>query len=182
MNLPIILLIDTSGSMEENMNTLNRSVRELAGRLRKENSEVMKIEIMIITFGKEVKIRVPLTPADRVILEEFRAEGGTPFGEMLKVLNAELERTEKNRFLPPVFLLLTDGYPDFDNWREEFDSFLQKEAVKKGERFSLGIGDGFNEGILEEFASGPENVFKAHDAFEIYDFFKILPEEMMKQA
>ncbi|MGL4402814.1 MAG: vWA domain-containing protein [Fusobacteriaceae bacterium] len=178
MNLPIILLIDTSGSMEENMNILNRSIRELIERFKKEHSEEIKIEIMIITFGKEVKTRVPLTRPDMVVLEELEAEGGTPFKEMLKVLNTELEKIETDNFLAPVFLFLTDGYPDFNDWREEFNLFLENKMVKKGERFSLGIGDGVNEEILEEFASSPENIFKAHDAFEIYDFFKILPHKV----
>lgn len=180
MNLPIILLIDTSGSMEENMNILNRSMWELMERFKQETSEEMRIEAMILTFGKEVKVRIPLMPVENIVLEKLKAEGKTPIKEMLKTLNCELEKREMNGYLAPIFLLLTDGYPDFDNWREEFNLFLEKEIVKKGERFSLGIGDGVNEIILEEFASNSKNIFRAQDSFEIYEFFKILPNKIIE--
>lgn len=175
LQLPVILLIDTSGSMEENLDILNYSIREMLQRLKSESREGINIEIMMITFGREAHLHLPLTEVKKIKFANFIAGGATDFVGGIKLLREKTQEINFYNSFNPVLILLSDGYPELDGgWRRELESFLQDERIKKSERFALGIGDGYNEVILEQFTSSSENIFEAREAYEIYDFFKYL--------
>lgn len=175
LQLPVILLIDTSGSMEENLDILNCSIREMLQRLKIESREGINVKIMMITFGGEANLHLPLTEVKKIKFVNFIASGATDFVGGIKLLREKTQEINFYNSFNPVLILLSDGYPELDGgWRRELESFLQDERIKKSERFALGIGDGYNEVILEQFTSSSENIFEAREAYEIYDFFKYL--------
>ena len=74
-SLPVILLLDTSGSMENsgNINVLNSAVLEMLRDFAEQNSGNVAIKVAIFTFGGDARQFLPLTSAKQA-LEEFEKQ------------------------------------------------------------------------------------------------------------
>ena len=65
-NVPVILMLDTSGSMSANGNidVLNAAVKEMLDDFAKQSDNNVSIKVAIYTFGPDVKEYLPLSTAD----------------------------------------------------------------------------------------------------------------------
>lgn len=172
--LPLIFLIDESGSMGSCVNILNRSINNMIESLKIQESLRAEIYVSFITFGGQAKLHTKLKPIWEVEKVKFEANGMTPLGGALKIAKDMVENREiipSNSFRPTV-ILLSDGGPN-DFWEENFMEFINEGRSKKCERMSLGIGDRYIYNILSEFSSDGK-VFEAKDATKIIDFFKFI--------
>ena len=118
--LPVYLLIDTSGSMQgEPIESVKVGIESMLSSLRSEPYALESVNISIITFDREVKVLVPLTP-----LEDFQLpnivvpeSGPTHTGAVLQLLckqvdnEIRLSTPERKGDWMPLLFLLTDGKP-----------------------------------------------------------------------
>ncbi|MCQ2076851.1 MAG: VWA domain-containing protein [Bacteroidaceae bacterium] len=118
--LPVYLLIDTSGSMQgEPIESVKVGIESMLSSLRSEPYALESVNISIITFDREVKVLVPLTP-----LEDFQLpnivvpeSGPTHTGAALQLLckqvdnEIRLSTPERKGDWMPLLFLLTDGKP-----------------------------------------------------------------------
>lgn len=119
--LPVYFLLDTSGSMNgEPIEALNNALSGMINNLRSDAQAAETLWISIITFDREVKEIVPLTPLESFQLPEIVCpESGPTFtGKALEVLfdkaNKEIRRgspTQKGDWRPLLFIF-TDGKPN----------------------------------------------------------------------
>lgn len=172
LEIPILFIIDTSGSMDENMEMLNNSIKEMIGRFREESKIGIKFKVGIISFGDEATLHLPPSSLDKIEYKSLIAKGKTNFSSALKV---GIETIEEKYEQTPIIVLLSDGFPDND-WRIGLDEFLKTKNIKKTQRIALGIGAGYAKSMLKKFISEDEYLFEARDSNEIYDFFQIIPE------
>lgn len=172
IEVPVLFLIDSSGSMDENMDVLNAAMRELIDRLKKEELEDFKFKIGVICFGDDAKIHIPVSLLNKLKYEPLVAKGKTNFLAALKLGRKVIKEEMKK---PTILILLSDGYPDRD-WKDEFKFFLADKKIKESQRMALGIGPGYEKSMLKKFVSNSNYIFEAIDSREIYDFFKIIPE------
>ena len=118
--LPVYLLIDTSGSMKgEPIESVKVGIETMLSTLRNDPYALETVNISIITFDKEVKQILPLTPIDELQLPEITTpdSGPTHMGAALKKL-LEMVDVEVNKGTPtqkgdwmPLLFLMTDGHP-----------------------------------------------------------------------
>lgn len=118
--LPVYLLIDTSGSMHgEPIESVKVGLETMITSLRNEPNALETVNLSIITFDKEVKQILPLTPLDELQMPEIIVpeSGPTLTGEALRVLcekvDQEVRQTtseQKGDWMPLLFLM-TDGKP-----------------------------------------------------------------------
>src|SRR5689334_13219683 len=92
--LPVILLLDCSGSMNANgiVGALNRAVLQMLQMFGKEDSATVEIQVGIITFsGDGAQLHLDLQPASSIINNwiDMTASGKTPMGSAFR-LAAEL--------------------------------------------------------------------------------------------
>lgn len=118
--LPVYLLIDTSGSMKgEPIESVKVGLEAMLSSLRGDPFALESANISIITYDREVKVILPLTPLEDIQLPEITCpeSGPTNMGAALKTLCKQIDSevhlstpTQKGDWMPLLFLM-TDGKP-----------------------------------------------------------------------
>ena len=116
--LPVYLLIDTSGSMTgEPIESVKVGLEAMLSSLRGDPFALESANISIITYDREVKVILPLTPLEDIQLPEITCpeSGPTNMGAALKTLCKQIDSevhlstpTQKGDWMPLLFLM-TDG-------------------------------------------------------------------------
>lgn len=180
--LPVILLLDVSGSMQRNDNigALNKAVTDMIAAFSDQTKREVEIQVSAITFGAEVNLHLPYTPAKEINWKPLTANGMTPLSTALEMAKAMVEdkSVTPSRAYRPAVVLVSDGapVPVEQPWREALKAFVSDGRSAKCERMALGIGSEADESVLQAFIEGTDNpkVFHADDAAGIADFFKFV--------
>lgn len=183
--LPVMLLLDVSGSMNENVSgdmnrtkiaTLNQAVQTMLSAFANEAQMETEIQVSIITFGEELRRLFPLTAVRDVQFTPLSARGGTPLGGCLRMAKAIVEDKEEmpSRAYRPTIILVSDGRPG-DNWQSALQEFVSSGRSQKCDRMAMAIGDDADREVLGQFVAGTTNpLFEATDAEDILNFFKMV--------
>lgn len=118
--LPVYILIDTSGSMKgEPIESVKVGLEAMLSSLRSEPYALETVSLSIITFDRDAKCLIPLTPIDNVHLPEITVpdSGATHTGAALRMLCNQVDK-EVTKNAPgqkgdwrPLLFLMTDGKP-----------------------------------------------------------------------
>ena len=169
---PVVLLLDTSGSMSGRpIQELNEGLQSFETALKGDKLASLRVEVAIVTFGGKVQtVEFPAdganegetTPAGSfTIVHQFnapklKAGGGTPMGSAvqqgLTLLRERKEIYKQNGidYFRPWMFLITDGQPT-DSW-EEAALNVREEETRKGLIF-FGVGvEGANFTTLQRFS------------------------------
>lgn len=175
--LPVILLLDVSGSMGgAKIQNLNESVKDMLETFRGTETSETEIHVAIITFGAEVKLHQALASASDIAWHDLSASGGTPLGTALKMAKAMIEDTTvvPSRAYRPTVILVSDGRPG-DDWTQPLADFTKDGRSSKCDRMAMAIGADADEGVLGKFIEGTKNpLFYAENAKQLREFFKFV--------
>ncbi len=157
--LHVVLLLDCSGSMQgEKIASLNYAIRSALPELRqvaRENPEVTVL-LSALCFGSTAywHIQTP-TLISEVEWSDIKAGGETSLGAALEQTAVMLRTaTENARLLPPVIVLVSDGFPT-DDIETGFRLFFAEKAALAATRVSISIGENVDMNILERFMDAP---------------------------
>jgi uncharacterized protein YegL len=176
--LPVILLVDTSGSMASDgkIGALNQSVREMLKTFASSDDLRAEIHVAIITFGGDARMHSPLQPASAVAWSDMVADGGTPMGEAMTLAAALVDDKEAipGRAYRPTIVLISDGQPT-DSWQSGLERLTKQGRAQKADRLALAIGGDADTDMLRRFLNDDKkDVFVAADARRIKDFFDLV--------
>jgi uncharacterized protein YegL len=173
--LPVIILADTSGSMEgEKIQALNAALRESFAELGSSVDPRGEVHVAVYAFDTTVREVLPLTPASNAVAPELHASGKTAMGAAFAVLRQLLEDPDRipRRAYNPTLVLISDGKPT-DEWREPLDSLLQSQRGGRAVRLAMGIGADADKTVLQKFIDHEQiPVMHGHEAGAIQQFFR----------
>ena len=182
--LPVILLLDESGSMSgDKINKLNEAVRKMLGSFKKEETQASEFLVSIIGFGgidngdgTGARIINAPTSATQIGFGGVSAHGMTPLGggrNLTKNIVEDKEQTPSRAYRPLV-VLVTDGHPN-DNWEQSFIDFIEYGRSAKCDRMALAVGGDTDMSMLNRFVAGTgHEVFTTNQADGIVKFFKFV--------
>ena len=180
--LPVVLLLDTSSSMnaggeQSKIAELDSAVRDMIKDFAHEEQLETEIQVSVITFGYNgVQLALPYTNASKVEMKKLEAQGNTPMGTALRMAKDMIEdkETTPSRAYRPLVILCSDGAPN-DDWEGPMDNFIKDGRSSKCDRMAMAIGSDANEAVLKRFIEGTENpLFYAKDASSMHKFFKFV--------
>lgn len=118
--LPVYVLLDTSGSMKgEPIESVKNGLASLVASLRTDPHALDTVHLCLMSFDREVRTLVPLTPLDEFILPELHVpvSGPTMTGmalrELCRTVRSDIIKstaTKKGDWRPLLFIM-TDGCP-----------------------------------------------------------------------
>ena len=181
--LPVLLLLDTSGSMraDDKIEALNVGVQELLDALRNEDDGMGSIHVAVIAFGgDEARTALSLQPVGEAQLERLDAGGRTPLGSAFTLARELLEDRDAipSRAYRPTVALLSDGIPT-DEWEEPLSRLLSSERASKATRMAVGVGADADRNVLLRFA---DDVRRIEHAPQIRDYLQFVTMTVVEQA
>ena len=162
----IMLLLDTSASMYENIDELKKVALILIDKM----IDFQICRVGLITFNFSANLLCPLTQNDNKELNEqikkINVNGVTNTLAALKLAESEFEKSGDRR---KIIILVTDGYPDDQQKTFECAKLLRSKNVLI---YSIGLG-------LSDFEylrkiSGDYRTFIIEDINNLMDSFKII--------
>lgn len=186
--LPVILLLDVSGSMSgAKIDSLYDATVDMIETFAVAQIKERLIDVAIITFGGDgVNLHTSYTSASelqKIGLNKFKASGMTPMGTALRMAKDMIEdkQVTPSRIYRPAVILVSDGAPN-DDWRDPMDSFISSGRSAKCQRFAVAIGNDADKSVLERFTQDPDMVFVADDAEDISEKFKVISMSVSTRA
>lgn len=179
--LPVILMLDTSGSMysDGKISALNEAVTEMLQSFAENSDNNVEINVAVVKFGSSAEIVYPLQPAAELVEKyvSLNADGSTPLGAALTKTKEEIiERKDiiTSRTYRPMVVLVSDGMPN-DEWMQPLEKFVNEGRSAKCSRIAMGIGAPKGSpayDVLCRFTGDSELVVSADQANQIKSFFR----------
>lgn len=186
--LPIILLLDVSGSMSSKMNNgattrievLNSTVRTMISELKQTIAKDVTIKFCALAYNNEVKVHIPMQNIETVEWKDLKTCGGTELKYALAKAKSLIEDKSviPSRSYRPAVILVSDGVP-FPGWETPMNDFISFGRSAKCDRMAMLIDDSevANSGKESMFVflkDSGNKLFWAKDAAGIVNFFKLV--------
>ncbi len=181
--LPIIYVLDTSGSMSgEKIAAVNEAMHETVDVLKdiSEKNPDAQVKIAALAFSsgsRWITSENTLEDLEDFVWTDLEAGGTTDLGNAISELDKKLSRSELLKsevgFCIPVILFLTDGHPT--------DSYINilKNANKNNTWFrhatkiGIAVGDDADQEALARVVGNSEAVISVHDNDTLKTLIKV---------
>lgn len=157
-NINIGLIIDRSGSVENEKLALENSIKLLIESFKRKYKESTDLKLLLIIWGNN-DLSIQENDFKRINLEKIEARDRS-IKEILEIIEGKFKKLEGDKKI----ILFSDGY-----FEDEDDRFLNERKESKEneiEQISVGIGEGYKKTTLEKFSTN-KVVFEYQD---VYDF------------
>lgn len=169
-------MVDCSSSMAgDRIGAVNHAIQECIEPMREEAAGNPNAQLYIHTLkfasGASWVTAEPV-PIEEFAWEDVEASGITDMGKAFELLAGQLSMPPMPaRALPPVIVLLTDGYPT-DDWKRPLEKLLKMPWGKKAVKVAIAIGKDAERSVLEAFTGNPEAVLDAGNPEVLTHFIK----------
>lgn len=178
--LPIIYIIDSSGSMDAdgNMTKVNEAIQDTMDILKEKAVENADAEILIgaLKFATGAEwVFDGLKSTDDFYWNDIQAGGMTYLGDALEKLNAKMSRSEffanKIGYKCPVLIFMSDGYPNDpgDSWKKSLERIRQNKWFANSIKIAIAVGGDADKSVLTEVVGSPEGVIEIKETTKLKD-------------
>ena len=169
-------VVDCSGSMMgEKIGVVNNAIQSCIPEMVDAASGNPYAQLLIRTLkfssGASWVTTTPV-PVEDFAWEDLEANGLTDLGKAFDLLAAQLTIPPmSDRALPPVIVLLSDGFPT-DEYKESLNKLLHLPWGKKAVKIAISIGQDADDEVLAEFTGNRELVLQANNAAALTKMIK----------
>ena len=170
--IDIVLMLDSSGSMSDQMNVAKSACRKLITEMIDLN--VHRLSLM--SFDDDSRMFCHLTNNQQALTYGLSQIGVGGCTEMIKALSmayGELEPSTRKK----VALMVTDGYPT--DSRQGTISRAQKIRKNGVEMFAIGVGRGFDKNFLDDMV-GSKNSYTIDSMAELAEIFEAIVDKITR--
>ncbi len=175
--LHFIWIVDCSGAMAEyKIQVVNDAIRSTITLLQREVDANPSVDILIrairFSSGAQWHITEP-TPIAELRWTDLQADGVTDMGKALKMVAEQLTIQQMpDRALPPVLVLISDGYHTYD-FKSGLNALMEQPWGKRAIRLAITLGLDSNLDILQQFIGHDEiKPLQSHKADVIFRYIK----------
>jgi len=165
--LPVILMLDNSGSMDGQKNiSLNLTVSEMIRNFSKDAPSNIDVYVSVITLGEKASLHTSFTASKDFTFDGVTCGGNAYFSRAVDLAISTLVYSNimTKTALSPIIILVSDGF---------LNEELRNNAIAQFQRLSIGIGIELDSNALSTFASKESNVFLPQDSSDIIKFFEL---------
>lgn len=181
--LPIIYVLDTSGSMAgDRIAAVNSAMSETMEVLKdvSNNNPTAELKIGVLQFASGAKW---ITPNGFVFMDDFywndlKAGGLTDLGSALEELQNKLSRNEFLNsdvgYKVPVIIFMSDGGPT-DDYEKALKKIMNSNKwYKAATKIAIAVGDEANIDVLQKIAGNREAVIKVDDLESLKKLIRVV--------
>ena len=157
-NINIGLIVDRSGSVENEKIALENSINLLIESFKRKYKESINLNVLLVILESD-DLSIQDNNLKNINLEKIGLKDKS-IKETLEIIEEKFEKLEGDKKI----ILFSDGY-----FEDEDDRFLKESKeneIEYIEYISVGIGEGYRKIILEKFSTNGV-IFEYQD---IYDF------------
>lgn len=154
-NINIGLIVDRSGSVENEKIALENSINLLIESFKRKYKESINLNVLLVILESD-DLSIQDNNLKNINLEKIGLKDKS-IKETLEIIEEKFEKLEGDKKI----ILFSDGY-----FEDEDDRFLKESKENEIEYISVGIGEGYRKIILEKFSTNGV-IFEYQD---IYDF------------
>ncbi|GAA9089611.1 tellurite resistance protein TerY [Helicobacter pylori] len=176
--IPVFLLLDTSGSMNESLGertrieVLNLCIQKMIETLKQEAKKELFSKMAIVTFGENGAVLH--TPFDDVKNINFIDQAFRLAKDLI-----EDKDTFPTKFYRPYSILISDGELNDDKWEKPLFNFHHDGRSAKSVCWSIFIGNrNDNPQVNKDF--GKDGVFYADDVEKLVGLFEVMTQTISK--
>jgi uncharacterized protein YegL len=185
--LPVLLLLDVSGSMDEvidpencirtgrtvyddgkaweivtggttKRDLLNKAVIKMLAEFSREERTETEFLVSVITFGDDAKVHIPFTKASDIKWADLSCSGNTALGKALELAKSQIE----DKSIVPSrsyrpTVVLVSDGIPTDKWEEAMHAFVHEGRSSKCFCMAMGIRE-LDEVALGKFIEGTPNI------------------------
>jgi uncharacterized protein YegL len=155
---PVVLLLDTSGSMDCGpIDQLNKGIETFKNAVLRDDKASLRVEVAIVTFNSSVSVIQEFVAIDEFTPPKLFASGTTSMGMGIKrALDLAENRksflkAQGNAYYKPWVFMITDGSPT-DDWKAAADQVHTAVENRKLSFFAVGV-QGADLEVLKQIAS-----------------------------
>ena len=186
--LPLVLLVDISGSMSgEPINQLNSGLVTFKREVATDEVAADRVEIAIVTFGGNVRLIQDFVTVDNFTPPNLSTTGDTPMGQAIEQGISLLEsrkaiyKAQAVDYFRPWMMLITDGEPtDGDQWKNASQKLKEAVNSRKLYFYAIGVQDA-NMDVLRQIAP-PDSPPKLLDGLKFQELFRWLSASVREQS
>jgi len=181
---PVILLLDTSGSMSGNpIAQLNAGVATFKQEIQQDTTASLRVEVAIITFESSTRLVQDFVTVDQFNPPILTTGGSTSMGQGIQMALSKVEsrkaeyKSSGTQYYQPWIFMITDGAPT-DDWQSAAQQVRQADADRKISFFAVGV-QGADLGVLSQITP-PNTPPIMLDGLKFTQLFRWLSDSMKR--